>query len=552
MTNQQIARLLLTIILGGCGMAAAEAAPDVPSERPDSYNDSGVQLSRTRQYLEYQYTQRRLAEEQAASKVERETPQEPSAEETVTFHLNRVDMPASSVLKSEDIEAIAQEYVGKEVSIEDLYALVAKINKLYDAKGYLTCRAYLAPQTIHDGVVRIELIEGKTGEVKLQGNATTKDYYIRDRVSLKEGKVANVNELNRDLLRFNATNDVQLRIAMKAGTAAGTTDYVITAVEPQKEVFGIMADNAGYKTSGLYRSGIYWQDRSLTGNRDSLFLSTLFSQGTKSFAGTYTVPIDHQGSKAGLSYSTNSVHITDGALEPLQVRGHSYAYDLFLTTPVKTTETVKSEIGLDYNYQSSHTSFYGMPWVNDRLHSFQIFYDQIDYGRSTIWYQKHGYRFGRYTNIEDTSRTYGKYELTTLFQKHFRHGQSWNLRVDGQLSSTQYLPSAEMFYLGGMYSVRGYKESLIGGDGGFLASAEYNWPIAKNHQVNVYVFLDSGRVWGRSAFRDRNLVGTGFGIKGNLGNHLYFNTALAFPLIRTINDEGQSRARVHFSLNGTF
>lgn len=109
MTNQQIARLLLTIILGGCGMAAAEAAPDVPSERPDSYNDSGVQLSRTRQYLEYQYTQRRLAEEQAASKVEGETPQEPSAEETVTFHLNRVDMPASSVLKSEDIEAIAQE-----------------------------------------------------------------------------------------------------------------------------------------------------------------------------------------------------------------------------------------------------------------------------------------------------------------------------------------------------------------------------------------------------------------------------------------------------------
>ena len=156
------------------------------------------------------------------------------------------------------------------MSIEDLYALVAKINKLYDAKGYLTCRAYLAPQTIHDGVVRIELIEGKTGEVKLQGNATTKDYYIRDRVSLKEGKVANVNELNRDLLRFNATNDVQLRIAMKAGTAAGTTDYVITAVEPQKEVFGIMADNAGYKTSGLYRRGIYCHHRSRYSTTGSL------------------------------------------------------------------------------------------------------------------------------------------------------------------------------------------------------------------------------------------------------------------------------------------
>ena len=275
MTNQQIARLLLTIILGGCGMTAAEAAPDIPSDRPASYNDSGVQLSRTRQYLEYQYTQHRLAEEKAAAQVEGQRPETPANEEKVTFHLSRVDMPASSVLKAEEIEAVTQEYVGRDVSIENLYALVAKINKLYDAKGYLTCRAYLAPQTIHDGVVRIELIEGKTGEVKLQGNATTNDYYIRDRVSLKEGEVANINELNRDLLRFNATNDAQLRIAMKAGTAAGTTDYVITAIEPQKEVFGIMADNAGYKTSGLYRGGVYWQDRSLTGNRDSLFLSTL-------------------------------------------------------------------------------------------------------------------------------------------------------------------------------------------------------------------------------------------------------------------------------------
>ena len=37
-------------------------------------------------------------------------------------------------------------------------------------------------------------------------------------------------------------------------------------------------------------------------------------------------------------------------------------------------------------------------------------------------------------------------------------------RLDGQLSSTQYLPTAEQFYIGGMYSVRGYEESYLGGD----------------------------------------------------------------------------------------
>lgn len=107
-----------------------------------------------------------------------------------------------------------------------------------------------------------------------------------------------------------------------------------------------------------------------------------------------------------------------------------------------------------------------------------------------------------------------------------------------------------MFYVGGMYSVRGYTESLLGGDGGLSMGLEYSVPVTKG--LEAYLFLDGGRVWGSSAFDDRSLAGTGFGLKGSLGAHAYLNVGLGFPLIRTINEVEQSRARVHFSFNSQF
>ncbi|WP_270528319.1 ShlB/FhaC/HecB family hemolysin secretion/activation protein [Mitsuokella jalaludinii] len=531
---------------------AAEAAPDgtePPAARPAGYNDSGAQLSRTRQYLEEQQARERLAKENNTAGVEGADVPEAQQGGNISFPLKKIEWGASSVLTDDELQQFAAPYVGHEVKLADLYTLINQINALYQKRGYMTCRAFLGPQTIHDGVVKIELIEGRTGQVSLTDNRTTREDYVRHRLSLKKGEVANIHDLNEELLRFNATNDAQLHIVMKAGAEVGTTDYVIAVREPQLYQFGIVADNAGNKSSGLYRGGFFWQDRSLTGNRDVLFLSTMASQGTKSFAAGYTAPLDRMGSKIGVNYTTNSVHITDGALEPLKVRGHSYAYDLFVTNPVVTSETVRSEIGLDYGYQHSRTDFLGMPWVDDTVQTLQAFYDQLDYGRSTIWYQKHAYAIGKAQTMQG-DRNFGKYNMNGLFGKHFAHGQSWTMRLDGQLSSTQYLPSAEMFYIGGMYSVRGYTESLLGGDGGLSMGLEYSVPVTKG--LEAYLFLDGGRVWGSSAFGDRSLAGTGFGLKGSLGAHAYLNVGLGFPLIRTVNEVEQSRARVHFSFNSQF
>lgn len=554
MKRQRFMAALAALALACGAHAGVWAAPDVPAERPRGLNDPGVQLSRTRQYLQWQQARQRIQEGRAAGAVEGETAPPPEGEDSsLRFVLQGVTADPSAVLTDEDIRAAAEPYVGREISLDDLYALVADLNALYNGRGYLTCRAYLAPQTIRGGVVHISLVEGKTGTVSVEGNRSTRESYIRRRLSLEEGAVANLNAVNRDLLRFNATNDAQLRIVMRAGTEPGTTDYLIAAYEPQKELFGLFADNAGSRNSGLYRGGLFWQDRSLTGRRDSLMMTTVFSEGTKSFGAAYTAPISSTGAKLGLTYSANSVHIVDGPLEPLDVRGHASSYGVSLTRPLVTTETVKSEIGVEYSRQHSRTDFMGLKWVDDTVDGVSLFFDQIDYGRTSLFYQRHAYRFGDFDTLaEDDSQSFGKYTLNTLYQKAYGAGQMLTARVDGQLSSTSYLPSAEQFYIGGVYSVRGYTESLLSGENGVLGSVEYAVPVTPSKRTSVFLFLDGGTVWGDSAYGDRTLAGAGFGVKSNVTDHIYFNVSMGFPLIRTINDEEQSRARVHFSFNSQF
>ena len=140
----------------------------------------------------------------------------------------------------------------------------------------MTCRAFLKNQTITRGVIHISLIEGKTGEVTLTGDKNTAKSYFTRRVKIQSGEVQNISKLNKQLNEFNLTNDVKLRVGLKAGKTPGTTDYTLEAIEPKNHVFTLYADNDGSKSTGEGRVGIYYNNRSLFKHRDSLLLGYMF------------------------------------------------------------------------------------------------------------------------------------------------------------------------------------------------------------------------------------------------------------------------------------
>ena len=257
MKTKNICLLMTGLLLGYSAAAFAAPGDGAASRREDGSpiysSEAGVAANRAMEYMERQRVARQIAEDKAkaASKVEQSGQQEEKEQQgAVTFKLNAIEIDKSGVLAQEKLDALKAEYLAKEVGVKDLYELVNKINQLYLEEGYYTCRAVLPAQTIKGGVVKINLIEGRTNAIEVQGNKYTKSKYITNRMSLEKGRVDNINKLNEDLLRFNAANDVQLRISMQAGSEPGTTDYIISAYEPQNITWTVYSDNSGSDTSG--------------------------------------------------------------------------------------------------------------------------------------------------------------------------------------------------------------------------------------------------------------------------------------------------------------
>lgn len=558
--NHIAALVTLACLAASSTVFAATPEANVPDPVK---GDAGIQMNRMRNYLERERVKRQIAEdrEAAKNKVETEKSTQTAQGEAITFELKKIVTDPSAVLTDAELDAIIKPYEGQQVKLSDIYDIVEKINALYNEKGYVTCRAFLPPQTITEGTVKLLLVEGRTGTATVSGNKYTKAKYITNRLHLAPGEIANVKQLNKDLLLFNATNATQLRIMMKAGTEPGTTDYEITAYEPKRDTWTLFEDNAGSYTSGEYRTGLFFNTKSLSGNCDAFSLGTVYSQGTRAANAMYSRSLGRSGTKMNLLYSTNAVKVVKGGYEDM-IKGHANSYAIGFVQPVLVNETTRSEVSLDYNRQSSKTDWLTprINMVDDKVQDVTLGYSLTNYGASHVFYQKHSYVRGYSkqeadmgTGSEPSNKHFGFYKFNGMYQKLYQAGQMWNLRADAQWSGSDGMVSSRQFYMGGMYSVRGYKENFLGGDSGFTFSAEYAVPVI-NKNTSAFTFFDYGHVYGNGQSDDQHhiLSSVGLGLRSTINQYISASLTLGIPLQREFVSETASRTRLHFIVSGQF
>ena len=558
--NHIAALVTLACLAASSTVFAATPEANVPDPVK---GDAGIQMNRMRNYLERERVKRQIAEdrEAAKNKVETEKSTQTAQGEAITFELKKIVTDPSAVLTDAELDAIIKPYEGQQVKLSDIYDIVEKINALYNEKGYVTCRAFLPPQTITEGTVKLLLVEGRTGTATVSGNKYTKAKYITNRLHLAPGEIADVKQLNKDLLLFNATNATQLRIMMKAGTEPGTTDYEITAYEPKRDTWTLFEDNAGSYTSGEYRTGLFFNTKSLSGNCDAFSLGTVYSQGTRAANAMYSRSLGRSGTKMNLLYSTNAVKVVKGGYEDL-IKGHANSYAIGFVQPVLVNETTRSEVSLDYNRQSSKTDWLTprINMVDDKVQDVTLSYSLTNYGASHVFYQKHSYVRGYSkqeadmgTGSEPSNKHFGFYKFNGMYQKLYQAGQMWNLRADAQWSGSDGMVSSRQFYMGGMYSVRGYKENFLGGDSGFTFSAEYAVPVI-NKNTSAFTFFDYGHVYGNGQSDDQHhiLSSVGLGLRSTINQYISASLTLGIPLQREFVSETASRTRLHFIVSGQF
>lgn len=516
----------------GTGLAGAQTLP------PQGYSPAGEAQRRTldqRQEIEQEAAPR----EEVTDPVRVEEPKLPAgvrAPAGLSFVLKGVQIDDSAFLSRDTLTAIAQPYVGRTVGFEELQKLVADINAQYRAQGVATAQAVLPPQNIENGVVRIELIEGKLGEVKLAGNAYTRESFIRDRVRLESGAVVDAERLQEALIDFNRTSEIQLRAALQPGAGYGLTDILLSVEEPARNTLQLFLDNQGVESTGLYQLGLFARRNGLFGWDDQLTLYLVGADGTTTGSLSYGVPVTRSNGRLNLSYARNEIEIIKGPFTALDITGESSTLMLSFKQPLYVSGRQKWDLALSASTTDSETLISEVPFSESTVNKFSAGVSYDRHGSWGRWLTSHTLSTASVDSSTEEWPSFVAYSGTLNWLRPFEGCCTAAANLGWQYLNEEQAPASELFQIGGLNSVRGYVLGVLSGARGYYAQFELHRPIRDG--LSVFAFLDTGAVMPEPS---EQITGAGLGLSYRYKSWASFDLTYGAALNEVIPDQDSGR-----------
>ena len=482
------------------------------------------------------------------------------------FLLQKINFEGNTKIPSEELEKLGLEVLGEDVFFDELLEVCQKVTNYYRAKGYLTSYATVPPQRIVDGVATIRIVESKVGEMNIEGEKWTREWYLRHiimgKAGLREGDVFNAKNLQRAMKEINKEDYVQVQTEVERQAEGDENTTITLNVRDRFPVnLNFSYDDYGRSYTGSQRVSFLVGMDNLTGLGDKIYGGTILSSGATGWMAGYSLPVSSYGTRLSFDFSDSHVRL-GGPYKNLNVKGNAQSYFFKLTQPI--IQTAKSDLifytGYDYVNANTSANIAGNPL---RLSNYNLnvwrsgLYGMTDdnYGR---WLGNLGVDFGMggdgHGAIQDTTFfkvTAGATRVQRLF------GRSMGIvRVNGQYSPNK-LFAAEQMQMGGPYTLRGYQPAELIGDYGVTGTVEYRFPVPfldrilpkVDERLKLAVFYDWGWLGengGIYNYPQQFLHSVGFGTYVNFTDWLTAQVGVGFPLGRDYNE---NTARFYFSVN---
>ena len=473
----------------------------------------------------------------------------------LSFYLTTLNFSESSWLTKSELDSIKAKYEGQQVTFTDLKALIDGVNALYRSKGIITAKAVLPAQKIVEGEVSILLVEGRVGAISLDGNSSTHDSYILNRLAISENELIDTKKLEQELIKFNRMQDIRIKAQLEKGDSFGLTNLLLNVQEPKKHEFEAYANNTGTDETGNYRFGFSYFNNSLMGIRDKFGLSLLGSTGDKGIVLAYDMPISFSGDRLSFNFIKDDLDINSEAFADLDIEATSTNAAIEYSRPLKVDAKKQLNVVAGYELRTADTHLDGFLVQESEVNSIPIGIDYEHFDSASAFYSRLRYTIGGEKLFD--KRHFSKLNLSTTYI--YRKNQDVNIIVNfsGQKTSSANLPSGQGFQIGGATTVRGYNEGLISGDEGAFINLEIHHNISTpaldadpNKSLALMLFADRGysRPHKSSDYpEESNLLGSiGLGFQFNYARSLLASIVVGIPVVT--DDSIEDRWRAHFNL----
>lgn len=135
------------------------------------------------------------------------------------------DIEGNTLLDEVTIDEAVYPFLGPQRARGDIDRARAALERVYLDRGYKTVAVIIPRQTVVRGVVRLQVVEGRVGNLKVVGSKYTSLVRLKEAVpSLAEGNVPDFNLVQSELARLGQGADRTVTPRLRAGAAPGTID----------------------------------------------------------------------------------------------------------------------------------------------------------------------------------------------------------------------------------------------------------------------------------------------------------------------------------------
>jgi hemolysin activation/secretion protein len=469
--------------------------------------------------------------------------------------VERFEVIGSTVFSAEELAAATAEFIQRPISLAEVFQARTQITELYISKGYITSGAYIPPQTIRSGVIKIQVVEGQLEDIQVTGTQRLDSNYVRSRLAIATSAPLNRQELLAALQLLQLDPLIAtLSAELSAGLHPGTSILQVKIQEAKTFSVQAILDNGRSPSVGSFRRRLQLNEANLLGSGDSLSLTYTNTDGSNALDTSYTLPVNPHNGTLTLNWGTAASNVIERPFNILDIQSSSRYYELTFRQPLLQTPTQEFALGVTASRRESEADYLSdtgekLPFPalgadaagSTRISAIRFFQEWTSRNTQEVmaWRSQFNLGVGAFNatiNSELPDSRFLAWQGQAQWVRLLAPETLLVIRGNTQLASRALLP-LEQVGLGGVNSVRGYRQDLLLTDNGAVASAEVLVPILRWPQIDsllqIVPFVDFGVAWNNNAQNpDPNtLASVGLGLRWTQGNNFTARLDWGIPLV---------------------
>jgi len=426
-----------------------------------------------------------------------QTPEAP-VDDSVCMQIDTITFKGAALLSESAKTRLIKPYAGRCLSMRNIKDLIRDITNYYVAEGYVTTRAYVAPQDLSKHTLEITVVEGTIEGIKLNDGSPANQLRVSAAFPGLTGKPLNLRDIEQGLDQLNRLPSSNAKMEIVPGTEPGTSSIVITDQQAKTWRARTSVDNSGQKSTGVNQYTVSLDKDNLIGVNDLLTFNWSADADTlvdferhqgESSSFYYSVPLGYWTVTGSASFFDYHTYLTGNGVKYLST-GNTTNYTLDVSRVLRRDADGKTTGGVAFTTKKINNflegerlkaSSYDLSILKSNLDHDQrllggVFNLGVEYNLGLPVLDAPADKTGKLTAPK---HEFYKFIFSGGYTRPFavlKHDFSFSTR--GQVQWTpDTLYNSERLSLGSRYTVRGFQQDSLSGDSGGYVRNELSTPV---------------------------------------------------------------------------